>query len=293
MPKVFDAAVDGLWKQIYNPVTRRLFEMIPRKLVAPFNPGLRRIVALVDEGLSSVKAYRSTEMKGDGPVIFDCLRHLPDEVAGMEAVAFLIAGSDTSALTLGSTVWHMCHDPSIKRKLTAALKEAFPEHRAGEYPALPELESVPYLVACMKEGLRVAMPISGRLPRVVPGAGSVAPLVVDDKVVSPGTVVGISAYTMHNSEELWGSNARSFQPERWLGEDAKGLDEHLVTFSKGARNCIGQTLARADIIVVLYMLFRNFDIELDAASEKGVLTSDNFTKKVLEPGLMLKMRPIT
>lgn len=267
--------------------------MIPKKLVAPFSPGLRRVFALVDEGLSSVKAYRSAEMKGDGPVVFDSLHHLSDEVAGMEAVAFLVAGSDTSAFTLASTVWHMCHDPSIKRKLTAALKEAFPEQRKGEYPALPELESVPYLVACVKEGLRVAMAVPGRLPRIVPGAGSVEPLVVDDRVVPPGTVVGMSAYTMHNSEELWGSNARSFQPERWLGEDAKGLYEHMVTFSKGARNCVGQTLAQADVILVLYMLFRNFDIELDAASEKGVLTSDTFTKKVLEPGLLLKMRRIT
>ena len=137
------------------------------------------------------------------------------------------------------------------------------------------------------------MPVPGRLPRVVPHAGGgVEPLVVDDKVVPPGSVVGMGAYTMHNSEELWGPNARHFEPERWLGEDAKGLDENLVTFSKGARNCIGQTLAQAELLFVIFMLFRNFDIELDAVSEKGVKTRDQFTQSVQEPGLVLKMRRI-
>jgi cytochrome P450 len=264
--------------------------MLPKKLVAPFSPTLRRIFALVDEGLSSLKAYQSTETKSDGPVVFDSLQHLSDEAAAMEAVVFLFAGSDTTAFTLVSAVWHICHNPSIKHKLASTLEEAFPEQREGEYPALLELESIPYLVACMKESLRVAMAVPGRLPRVVPG--SVEPLVVDDKVVPPGTAVGMSAYTMHNSEELWGPNARHFQPERWLGEDAKGLDEHLVTFSKGARNCTGQTLAQANLLLMFFMLFRNFDIELDGASEKGFVTKDVFTQNVQGPGLLLRMRRI-
>ena len=231
----------------------------------------------------------------DDEDIFDNLQHLSDEDAGMEAVDFLVAGSDTTAITLTFAVWHICHDPAIKRKLVAAFKEAaLPlQQNDGDYPTLLDLEAIPYLVACVKESLRVAMPVPGRLPRVVPHAGGgVEPLVVDDKVVPPGSVVGMGAYTMHNSEELWGPNARRFEPERWLGEDAKGLDENLVTFSKGARNCIGQTLAQAELLFVIFMLFRNFDIELDAVSEKGVKTRDQFTQSVQEPGLVLKMRRI-
>jgi cytochrome P450 len=273
--------------------------MLPKALVAPFSPSLRRLFALVDEGLASLKAHRSAiKGKSDGPVIFDSLRHLPDEAAGMEAVDFLVAGSDTTAITLVFAVWHICHAPAIKRKLVAALREAVPQQQQREdnytYPTLLDLESIPYLVACVKESLRIAMPVPGRLPRVVPNASdSVAePLVVDDKVVPPGTVVGMSAYTMHNSEELWGANARQFEPERWLGEGAKGLDENLVTFSKGARNCVGQTLAQAELLLVIFILFRNFEVELDGVSEDGVVTRDMFTQSVQEPGLVLKMRRV-
>ena len=49
----------------------------------------------------------------------------------------------------------------------------------------------------------------------------------------------MSAYTMHYSEELWGKDARAFNPERWLSPDAKRLDFYLCSFSKGLRRCIG------------------------------------------------------
>jgi len=97
---------------------------------------------------------------------------------------------------------------------------------------------------------------------------------------------------MHSSEEIWGANARQFEPERWLGKGAKGLVEHLCSFSKDAKKCIGQTLAHAELLLIFYMLFRNLDIELDPASEKGFVTKDNFAQKVQEPGCLLRMRRI-
>jgi cytochrome P450 len=267
--------------------------MLPRTLVTACSPSLRRLFALNDEGITCLEAYRSSTPKSDNanPVIFDALQHLPDHAIGAEAVGFLVAGSDTTAFTLTSAIWHMSQNPSIKCKLAAALKEAIPEQREGEYPTLMQLEAIPYLVACVKEGLRVALPVPGRLPRVVPGA-TAPPLVVNDKVVPPGSIVGMSAYTMHNNEAVWGSNAREFEPERWLGEGAKGLDEQLVAFSTGARNCIGQPLAQAELLMTFSMLFRNFDVELDAVCERGFTTKDRFIASVKGTGVVLRLRRI-
>ncbi|KAF4306103.1 hypothetical protein GTA08_BOTSDO14155 [Botryosphaeria dothidea] len=53
-------------------------------------------------------------------------------------------------------------------------------------------------------------------------------------------------------ESIWGPNAESFIPERWLGGDKmKELDKHLLTFSKGARACIGINLAHAEVFYML------------------------------------------
>lgn len=56
---------------------------------------------------------------------------------------------------------------------------------------------------------------------------------------SSKTIVSVSAYTIHNDEQIWGADAREFNPKRWLAPEAKELDRYLVSFSKGARQCIG------------------------------------------------------
>jgi len=53
------------------------------------------------------------------------------------------------------------------------------------------------------------------------------------------TTIGMSAYSVHFNEEIWGTDAREFRPERWLTDDAKHLEKSMVSFSKGARQCIG------------------------------------------------------
>lgn len=53
------------------------------------------------------------------------------------------------------------------------------------------------------------------------------------------SIVGCSAYSVHYDESVWGTDARQFKPERWLMGNAKQLDNYLVSFSKGSRQCIG------------------------------------------------------
>ena len=105
------------------------------------------------------------------------------------------------------------------------------------------------------------MPVPGRLPRVVPHG--IQPLVVDGKIVPAGAVVGIPAYSMHFDESIWGEDARKFNPARWQTEDAKELEKYLVTFSKGARQCLGINLAYAEIYLTLAMLVNRFRFEPD------------------------------
>lgn len=164
------------------------------------------------------------------------------------------------------------------------------------------------------------MPVPGRLPRVVPENGQ--PLIIDGKLIPPGvsiihailstkqeltfsqTIIGASAYSVHMDESIWGPNAESFIPERWLGGDkTKEPDKCLLTFSKGARACIGikwvssvpphrpiillmsmQSLAHAEVFYTLAYFFRRYDIQLKTEEIKVV---DCFVWKPLEPGLLI------
>ncbi|KAI4599138.1 hypothetical protein KJ359_002096 [Pestalotiopsis sp. 9143b] len=230
------AAGLGLWDAIYQPMIRKLANLVPQSWISMLSEDLAALFGLLDKAKASYESYKTSE-KREFPVVFDGMKVVADDALVVsEAVDILIAGSDTTAFTLNSGIWYISKNPQIKRKLMEALKEALSDSDAE--PTLLQLKAIPYLAACVRESLRVAMPVPGRLPRIVPPADQ-GPLIVDGQTIPPGTIVGMSAYTMHRSEELWGHDVLPFNPDRWLGEAGRGLESHLVTFSKGLRGCTG------------------------------------------------------
>lgn len=61
----------------------------------------------------------------------------------------------------------------------------------------------------------------------------------------------MSAHAVHSDESIWGPNPRRFNPNRWLEGDGKQLDKYLVTFSKGARQCLGIKYVTLDVHPIL------------------------------------------
>ncbi|OCT50238.1 cytochrome P450 oxidoreductase [Cladophialophora carrionii] len=280
----FDASGRSLWTMIYSPVLRRVAQAMPRGITKRLSPEITKLLEFFDWSKLCVQAYRSREKADNGkPVMFDALTSLDVVNTAAEGVDILAAGTDTTAFSLCVGLYYILRDQAIYRKLMDALLAAIPDQR--QMPTLPNLEKIEYLSACVKESVRVASAVPGRLPRVVPQ--DVQNLAVDGKRVPPGTTVGISAYTMHNSTELWGHDARSFHPERWLGEGGKKLDQYMVAFSKGARSCIGQNLAFAELTLALPYLLRNYEINL--LPDSTIAANDYFTKAARHPGVLVYM----
>lgn len=289
----------------------RPFSVGARFVLAALLP--RRLVALVDPESLLLQEFQSyshrclqqhmtqnKEIRGfKHPVIFDnpALTSLPETQLKAEAVDILVAGSDTTAFSVSLGCYHILSHPTIQAKLVDALSNAIPD--VSQMPRLPQLEGIPYLFACIKETLRYAAAVTSFLPRVVPDPKYVKgaqPLYVEGKLVPPGTVIGISAYTMHKSPELWGPDVGSFKPERWLEDDgtvggnAKNLEQWMCTFSKGSRQCIGMNVAYGEMFVFFATLFRQFDLELPEGFALPKIL-DLFTQQVTRPGLLIKCQP--
>jgi cytochrome P450 len=71
-------------------------------------------------------------------------------------------GVETTAFALDIAVYHIASTPHIYQRLHADLVETFP-NRANLN--LQTLEQMPYLKACILEGLRLSYGISARNPR--------------------------------------------------------------------------------------------------------------------------------
>ncbi|EAW08477.1 cytochrome P450 [Aspergillus clavatus NRRL 1] len=170
-----------------------------------------------------------------------------------EAYVIVTAAADTTGNALTIATYNVVTNPKIYERLTAELKERFPDPEAEmDFAAL---EKLPYLTAVIKEGLRLSFGVVGRLPRVVPQPGAE----FNGYQVPEGTVVSMSSWIMHHNEGLY-PNSETFDPERWLNPVTYNtLDKYLFAFGKGTRQCVGMQLAYSELYVTLGRVFRQFD----------------------------------
>jgi cytochrome P450 len=87
-----------------------------------------------------------------------------------------------------------------------------------------------------------------------------------------GTLVGYSAWSMHrNNRTLYGEDATTFRPERWLMDTsneeekarlAKMTRTNDMIFGYGRWVCLGRNIALIEIHKCIFELFRHFDLGL-------------------------------
>jgi cytochrome P450 len=65
---------------------------------------------------------------------------------------------------------------------------------------------------------------------------------------------------VHEDRSIFG-DATQFRPERRLDPDSKWLEQFLVPFSKGGRECLGKNFALAKIYLGIAGVFRSFNLD--------------------------------
>ncbi|CEL60107.1 Benzoate 4-monooxygenase OS=Aspergillus niger GN=bphA PE=1 SV=1 [Rhizoctonia solani AG-1 IB] len=136
-----------------------------------------------------------------------------EELAG-EALSQLVAGSDSTSNSACAITYYLAANPEKQRKLQAELDE-YLLAIAMSSPAIPfeKVKALPYLNACINEGLRLHATSSTGLPRVVP-PGTV--LEVCGEIFGPGSVLSVPSFTVHRDRAVWGEDVEVFRPERWF-----------------------------------------------------------------------------
>ncbi|KAI5780357.1 cytochrome P450 [Peziza echinospora] len=175
-----------------------------------------------------------------------------------EAITVMAAGVEETSSAMLFGLYRVCRELEVYKKLKEELQRIWPDK--NQDIGLAELERSVYLMAVIKEILRMSVPVPGKLPRVVPPGG----FDIDGWHIPGGTIVSMSAY-MQNFHPTAFSEPNRFLPERWIDEHGNArhdLDRYLVSFSKGSRMCIGSNLAMAELYITMGTLWRRFDFEL-------------------------------
>jgi cytochrome P450 len=174
------------------------------------------------------------------------------------ATSNIFAGSDTTAISLRSIMYYLLKNPECKKKFIAEIDERREQGKLSDPVRLEEANEMPYLQACMYEGLRLHPAVGMSLPRVAPAEG----IEIDGKFLPAGTIVGVNPWVVHRDQEVFGGNVESFRPERWLEGDRSDMDRFFFAFGSGARVCLGRNISWMEMSKLVPTLFSKFDLQL-------------------------------
>ncbi|KAI0198007.1 cytochrome P450-like protein [Astrocystis sublimbata] len=184
-----------------------------------------------------------------------------------ESSLLTIAGSDTTALAIASTVFYLLHNPDTYDRLKEEVRVCFQsleDIRSG----LP-LTSCVWLRACIDESLRLNPPIPGPLPREVTGSG----VWVGGHFFPKRVELSVSNYSLHHNEDYY-PEPFAYKPERWTEKPCAGETKEeaanrvllarsaFCPFSVGPRACIGRSLALKEITIVIARIIWLYDVRL-------------------------------
>lgn len=131
------------------------------------------------------KVIEDSEKEGEG--------RLDDMDVKIEAMNIIIAGTDTTGVTLTYLTWAVLQRPTLQAALeeeVAALNDDFTEN---------DLMALPLLNAVIDETLRLYGAAPSSLPRVVPESGTK----MAGLFIPGGLTVSTQAYTIHRDPCIW------------------------------------------------------------------------------------------
>ncbi|XP_077235603.1 cytochrome P450 704C1-like [Tasmannia lanceolata] len=179
---------------------------------------------------------------------------------------FIIAGKDTTAITLSWFFYMLCVNPHVQEKVAQEVKvimEANDRTPIDEFAtSLTEeaINKMNYLHAALTETLRLypGVPVDSKVCR----SDDTLP---DGFDVGRGDVVAYTPYAMGRMRFLWGEDAEVFRPERWLDDDGVFQPESsfkFTAFQAGLRTCLGKEFAYRQMKIFAAVLLRFFTFKL-------------------------------
>ncbi|CAF9933472.1 MAG: hypothetical protein ALECFALPRED_005602 [Alectoria fallacina] len=157
--------------------------------------------------------------------LFEIHKSDPEKLSFREIVGAMsinvFAGHDALAISMRTIFYYLCRYPEIRTKLSHEIQKADAAGLLSPIATYAQAASLPYLSAVINEAFRIHPPVGLILERHVPAGGET----ISGVHLPEGTVVGINAWVLHQNKVIFGEDAHSFRPERWIEADPEQLKE--------------------------------------------------------------------
>ncbi|KAI0109157.1 cytochrome P450 [Nemania sp. FL0031] len=210
---------------------------------------------------------------------------------------FLLAGHDTTSVTLAWVFYELSLNPSALATVRAELDsllgtDASPEAirtRLLSSDGAALIQKMTYISAVIKEALRLHPP-AATARQSKQGAGFSVRTPEGQEYCLDGIIIYNCETIIHRDPSVYGDSANSFVPERWLNEVDELLEINAASrktpasawrpFERGPRNCIGQEFAIMEARVIIAYAARRYDF---AKVGRGEVVRDKDGQPIKDP----------
>ncbi|NOR64005.1 MAG: cytochrome P450 [Rhodobacteraceae bacterium] len=170
-------------------------------------------------------------------------------------LTFIVAGHETTALTLAWALYLCAFDPEVQEKLHAEATAVLGGRIAGP----EDIGQLPYTEQVIKETLRLYPPASF-ISRTAQAADELC-----GREIRKKDTVMLPIYALQRNEQLWPA-PNTFKPDRFA-KDAKYDRFAWLPFGDGPRVCIGAHFAMVEAQIILASLISRYRFEPVAGKE--------------------------
>ncbi len=161
-------------------------------------------------------------------------------------LTFIVAGHETTALTLGWALYLCAFDQGVQDAARAEAQAVLGDRAA----TAADIAQLPLIRAIADETLRMYPP-AAFLSRTAMKADELC-----GREIRPGDTVVLPIYALHRHHDLWPDPDR-FDPGRFA--DPKAIDRFAyLPFGDGPRICIGANFALQEAVIILATLLARF-----------------------------------
>ncbi|XP_070574470.1 steroid 17-alpha-hydroxylase/17,20 lyase-like [Ptychodera flava] len=161
-----------------------------------------------------------------------------------------LAGIDTTMTTMNWCIAYLVNYPDVQTKVQEEIDDVVGQR----LPVLSDKGKLTYCEAVIHEVMRIRTVLPVSLPHE-----TIEDTSVGGYNVPKGTQIWTNLWKLHNDEKYW-KEPEKFRPERFLHEDGRALpkQDSFLPFSAGRRVCVGDVLAKNEMLLIFTCLFEQF-----------------------------------